>query len=114
MTFCKFFLFSMKEELAEQKKAEDKARRDAIYQQYLERKAERESSEGDGSSGSSSVPRRLKNKGKDKPPRPKSQPPGGLGAAGIPTDYRNTQNSLRGKSPGPELLKRMAVHFFAG
>ncbi|ELU11545.1 hypothetical protein CAPTEDRAFT_228385 [Capitella teleta] len=85
----------LKEELAEQKKQEEKSKRDAIFQQYLERKAERENSEGDASTGSSSIPRRGKNKGKEKRPRPMSQPPGGYS---MPPEFR-------GKSPAPDTMK---------
>jgi hypothetical protein len=87
----------MKEEMAEQKKMEEKSKREAIFQQYLERKAEKENSEGDATSGNSSVPRRGKMKAKEKRPRPMSQPPGGFG---MPPEFR-------GKSPGPEHMNMM-------
>lgn len=106
----------LKEEATEQKKADEKAKRDAIFQEYLRKKAEREVAEEESKAGisgpSSAVQRRLKNKAKG--PRPKSQPPGGTTAPGVTEDgnshssqSHSSQEDLhtRGRSPGPELVK---------
>ena len=69
-------MIRIKEESTEAKKAEDKARRDQIFQSYQQRKAEREAEEEMSKAGMAPVKRRLKAKA----PRPKSQPPGSMGA----------------------------------
>lgn len=102
----------MKEEQEAQKKAEEKARRDAIYQQYLDRKAADSEGAGEGDAGPSGAPggvtRRVKAKGAQKAPRPKSQPPGGYppGPGGDVRDGASVAAaSNRGKSPGPDSMK---------
>lgn len=54
----------MKQEQSEQKRADEKARRDHIFQQYLARKAEREIAEEESKAGiSTQVPRRPRQQG---------------------------------------------------
>ena len=64
----------LKQEQSEQKKAEEKTRREAIFQQYLQKKAEQESEE----KGVGVAPRRHPTPGNRTArlaARPKSQPP---------------------------------------
>jgi len=65
----------MKQEAEDQHKAEERARRDAILQQYLQRKAQQQEDEANGGPTgppSSAVSRRQKSA---RSSRPKSQPP---------------------------------------
>lgn len=78
----------------ETKKAEEKARREAIYAQYLQRKADAENMDEDIKSAPV-----VKKRERQKPraPRPKSQPPvplsSGGGGHGVLADDRNSASS---------------------
>ena len=71
-----YLFHSQKQEAAENKKAEEKARREAIFNQYLQRKADADNTDED-----SKAPPPVKKRERMKPKgqRPKSQPPAPIG-----------------------------------
>lgn len=106
--------FSVKQEKTDQKKADEKTRREAIFQNYLQRKAEEDGSEDDVRPASHS---KRQNAAKPKTPRPKSQPPPATGG-NLNEDSRsyNTPGSVgsqltdpRTASPASDLSKSQCL-----
>ena len=92
----------MKDE-QDQKKADDRKRREAIFQEYLKRK-EQDSADEEPKTVAPPVQRRAHSKSRVKPTRPKSQPPpSGMEDEGGASDMRTSQEDLRSKSPNQEL-----------
>ncbi len=98
----------LKQEHSEQKKADEKTRRDAIFQQYLQKKAEA-AEEG-------AAPRRQPfpgNRTARLGSRPKSQPPVGLDDKASHSSSHSSQEELclHGRSPVLDLKRRLSLFY---
>ena len=106
MSYC-FSFFRQKKEIQEAKKAEEAAKREQIFQEYLRKKEERENAEEDSRAGISPAKKREKNPTK---PRPKSQPPSLLDDK-YSASSASSQEDIRG---GRRIFKGGAICLCAG
>ena len=97
----------MKQEHSEQKKADEKTRRDAIFQQYLQKKAEA-AEEGVAAPRRQPLPG---NRTARLVSRPKSQPPGEDKASHSSSHSSQEELCLHGRSPVLDLKRRWSLFF---
>ena len=111
------FFCSQKQAQVEQRKHDEKARREQIFQDYLKRKAEREKAEQDARGGGGAAPVSRRNKIAMKArnaPRPKSQPMFAHDALATASSSHSSQEDVRGRSPGADRLAQVMAERMAG